>query len=62
MFMSDCFDYSSIESLCGRWRGTLQVVLVVNAVMFLVIAEGTLYEGSTVLLAVSLDNLSDALT
>ena len=57
------------EESCGadalrdeRQRGTLRVVLVINAVMFLVIAAAALYGRSTALLADSLDNLGDALT
>lgn len=45
-----------------RQRGTLQIVLAVNALMFLVIAGAALYGRSTSLLADSLDNLGDALT
>ncbi|WP_305908591.1 cation transporter [Methylomarinum sp. Ch1-1] len=45
-----------------RQRGTLQIVLAINAVMFFVIAGAALYGESTSLLADSLDNLGDALT
>jgi Co/Zn/Cd efflux system component len=48
--------------LRGRQRGTLQIVLGINAVMFLVIVVAALYGKSTALLADSLDNLGDALT
>jgi len=40
----------------------LRIVLVINAVMFLVIVVAALYGRSTALLADSLDNLGDALT
>ncbi len=43
-------------------RATLRIVLVINAVMFGVIAAAALYGDSTALLADSLDNLGDALT
>lgn len=45
-----------------RQRGTLQIVLGINAVMFLVIVVAALYGNSTALMADSLDNLGDALT
>lgn len=57
-----CDDGCSLESLRQRQRGTLIIVLAVNAVMFLVIAAAALYGKSTALLADSLDNLGDALT
>lgn len=61
--MSGCCDNDcSIDVLRERQRGTLQVVLGVNAVMFLVILVAALYGSSTALLADSLDNLGDALT
>jgi Co/Zn/Cd efflux system component len=43
-------------------RGTLRMVLGINAVMFLVIVAAALYGRSTALMADSLDNLGDALT
>ena len=46
----------------ARQRATLQVILVINAVMFLVIVAASFYAGSSALLADSLDNLGDALT
>ena len=55
-------DNCAIDALRERQRGTLQVVLVINAVMFLVIIAAALYGNSTALLADSLDNLGDALT
>jgi Co/Zn/Cd efflux system component len=51
-----------VDRLRERQRGTLQIVLGVNAVMFLVIAAAALYGRSTALLADSLDNFGDALT
>jgi len=61
--MSGCCNNScSIDVLRERQRGTLKIVLAVNAVMFLVILLAALYGSSTALLADSLDNLGDALT
>lgn len=45
-----------------RQRGTLKLVLGINAVMFFVIAGAALYGQSAALLADSLDNFGDALT
>lgn len=61
--MSGCCDNNcSIDALRERQRGTLQIVLAINAVMFLVIMGAAFYGNSTALLADSLDNLGDALT
>ena len=61
--MSGCCDNScTVNALHERQRGTLQIVLGINAVMFLVIVVAALYGNSTALLADSLDNLGDALT
>lgn len=57
-----CNDSCAIDALRERQRGTLRIVLGVNAIMFLVIAVAALYGKSTALLADSLDNLGDALT
>ncbi len=57
-----CDDNGAIDALRERQRGTLYIVLGVNAVMFLVIVVAALYGNSTALLADSLDNLGDALT
>jgi len=57
-----CDDGCSFDRLRERQRGTLQIVLGVNALMFFVIAAAALYGNSTALLADSLDNLGDALT
>lgn len=51
-----------MDALRERQRGTLQLVLWINALMFLVIAIAALYGNSTALLADSLDNFGDALT
>lgn len=62
--MSGCCDDDgcALERLQQRQRGTLQVVLAINAVMFLVIVAAALYGDSSALFADSLDNLGDALT
>ncbi|MGD2137460.1 MAG: cation transporter [Gammaproteobacteria bacterium] len=61
--MGDCCNNNcSVDALRDRQRGTLQIVLGINAVMFLVIVAAALYGRSTALLADSLDNLGDALT
>lgn len=61
--MSGCCDSDcSLDRLRERQRGTLQIVLAVNAVMFFVIVTAAIYGKSTALLADSLDNLGDALT
>ena len=57
-----CDDDCSLDRLFERQRGTLQVVLCINTVMFFVIVAAALYGNSTALLADSLDNLGDALT
>ncbi len=61
--MSGCCDSGcTLDQLRERQRGTLQIVLGINALMFLVIVTAALYGKSTALLADSLDNLGDALT
>ncbi|WP_031432686.1 cation transporter [Methylomarinum vadi] len=57
-----CDNHCSLERMRERQRGTLQIVLAINAAMFFVIAGAALYGNSTSLLADSLDNLGDALT
>ena len=57
-----CNNDCSLERLRERQRGTLQIVLAINALMFLVIVAAALYGKSSALLADSLDNLGDALT
>jgi len=61
--MSGCCNHDcSLKRLHERQRGTLQIVLVINALMFLVIVAAAHYAKSSALLADSLDNLGDALT
>ena len=57
-----CGHDGSIDALRQRQRGTLNVVLVINAVMFVVIVAAALFARSSALLADSLDNLGDAFT
>jgi Co/Zn/Cd efflux system component len=57
-----CGGSCAIDALHQRQRGTLLVVLGINALMFLVILVAALYGKSTALLADSLDNLGDAVT
>lgn len=57
-----CNDACSLDALHTRQRGTLRIVLGINAAMFLIIVAAALYGRSTALLADSLDNLGDALT
>jgi Co/Zn/Cd efflux system component len=61
--MKGCCDHEcSLEPLYERQRGTLQIVLAINALMFFTILAAAYYAGSSSLLADSLDNLGDALT
>jgi len=61
--MSGCCDNDcTIEGLQQRQRGTLRAVLLINALMFIVIAAAALVGHSSALLSDSLDNLGDALT
>jgi len=62
--MSGCCDGGcSVDALReNRQRGTLKIVLGINAIMFVVIAGAAFYGQSTALLADSLDNFGDALT
>ena len=61
--MSGCDDHGcSLDPLVDRQRGTLRVVLGINAVMFFVIVVAALYGESSALLADSLDNFGDAFT
>ncbi|MEW6037176.1 MAG: cation transporter [Pseudomonadota bacterium] len=57
-----CDDGCSLDRLRERQRGTLQIVLGINAAMFLVIVAAALYGKSSALLSDSLDNLGDTLT
>lgn len=61
--MGDCCnDSCAVEALQQRQRGTLWAVLIINAVMFFVIATAAFYGNSSTLLSDSLDNMGDALT
>lgn len=62
--MSGCCDGGcSVNALKEeRQRGTLKIVLAINAIMFVVIAAAAIYGGSTALLANGFDNFGDALT
>jgi len=61
--MSGCCNQDcSLDKLRERQRGTLFIVLGINAVMFFVIGAAAIYGNTTALLADSLDNLGDALT
>ncbi|ALS97030.1 cation transporter [Lacimicrobium alkaliphilum] len=61
--MSGCCNSScAADALRQRQKGTLQIVLAINAVMFVVVAVAAFYANSSALLADSLDNLGDALT
>ena len=62
--MADCCTDKecAIEALRRRQSNTLRVVLVINAVMFMVEFTAGLLARSTALLADSLDNLGDAAT
>jgi len=61
--MSGCCNSGcSLDRRHKRQRGTLQIVLVINVVMFFVIVAAALYGKSSALLSDSLDNLGDALT
>lgn len=61
--MSGCCDNDcSLNPSQTRQRATLRVVLIINAVMFAVIAVAALYAQSSALLSDSLDNLGDAFT
>lgn len=61
--MSDCCnDSCAVEALQQRQRGTLWAVLLINGIMFFVIAIAAIYANSSSLLSDSLDNLGDTLT
>ncbi len=57
-----CDDGCAMETLREQQRGTLQSVLAINAVMFIVIVIAAQFASSTAMFADSLDNLGDALT
>lgn len=62
--MADCCENKAcaLEALRERQSATLKIVLVINAVMFVVELIAGMMAGSTALLSDSLDNLGDALT
>jgi cation diffusion facilitator family transporter len=62
--MSDCCSDKecAIEALKERQSATLKIVLLINAVMFVVELASGLLARSTALLSDSLDNLGDAMT
>jgi len=61
--MPCCCDHDcSLDRLRERQRGTLRIVLAINALMFFVIVAAALYGRSAALLSDSLDNLGDAIT
>jgi len=62
--MTDCCEDKScaLDALRERQSATLRIVLVINAVMFLVEFAAGMMASSTALLSDSLDNLGDALT
>lgn len=61
--MANCCDQEcDFTKLQERQRGTLRIVLAINAFMFVVIAGAAIYSHSSALLTDSLDNLGDALT
>lgn len=62
--MADCCENKAcaLDALRIRQSSTLKIVLVINAVMFVVELVAGMMAGSTALLSDSLDNLGDALT
>ncbi len=62
--MADCCEDKAcaLDALRNRQSATLKIVLVINAVMFVVELVAGMMAGSTALLSDSLDNLGDALT
>lgn len=62
--MADCCENKAcaLDALRVRQSSTLKIVLVINAVMFVVELVAGIMAGSTALLSDSLDNLGDALT
>ncbi len=57
-----CNDSCAADALRDKQRGTLQAVLVINAVMFVVIVVASQIAGSSAMFADSMDNLGDAMT
>ncbi len=60
--MSCCDNNCAADALRESQRGTLQAVLAINAVMFVIIVVAAQFAKSTALFADSLDNLGDAMT
>ena len=62
--MADCCEDKAcaLDALRERQSATLKIVLVINAVMFVIELLAGMIAGSTALLSDSLDNLGDALT
>lgn len=61
--MGDCCEKDdAIATLRERQSSTLKIVLVINAVMFVVGLGAGIYSASAAVLSDSLDNLGDALT
>jgi Co/Zn/Cd efflux system component len=61
--MAGCCETScAVDALREEQRGTLKVVLAINAVMFVVIVAAAQVAESTALFADSMDNLGDAVT
>lgn len=60
--MAGCCNSCSLDAHRKRQRITLTIVLIINAVMFIVIASAALLAQSSALLTDSLDNLGDTVT
>jgi cation diffusion facilitator family transporter len=60
--MADCCGSAACDLQGAHQRSALKLVLVINAVMFVVVLTAGLLAGSTALLADSLDNFGDAFT
>lgn len=61
--MSGCCENNcALDPKRDRQRRTLQAVLIINALMFVIIVVAALFADSSALLSDSLDNLGDALT
>lgn len=62
--MADCCEDKAcaLDALRERQSATLKIVLLINAVMFVIELLAGMMAGSTALLSDSLDNLGDALT
>lgn len=61
--MAGCSGYGcAAEALQKRQAGTLKIVFIINALMFVVVIIAAIYAQSSALFADSLDNLGDAIT